>query len=281
VVGALGTALDELGIGLAVEPCEHAPDHPAIDGAQHVRIFLGGGAEGAVLVHDPELVVSRLGVSGEPVGGEGVGHRPHGGAAGALSLGGRHLGGEMEPVFVAHVLGHLPRLFDGEAFERPGQQRADEGVAPGRERQGAVDGHGAVALGRPARRLLAGEIDISVGSVFAVCSVAAGVMAVGGLPLPLGLDVVRKDLGEKLARELSLGLRDSIEYGYKHQDESIPYALGWGRGIDAKKGETFVKMYVNDLTIDMGERGKAGLKELFRRAGPKVGLPAVKEFRLV
>ncbi|HLF13796.1 MAG TPA: MqnA/MqnD/SBP family protein [Bacteroidota bacterium] len=103
----------------------------------------------------------------------------------------------------------------------------------------------------------------------------------GGLPLPLGLDVVRKDLGEKLARELSLGLRDSIEYGYKHQDESIPYALGWGRGIDAKKGETFVKMYVNDLTIDMGERGKAGLKELFRRAGPKVGLPAVKEFRLV
>jgi len=103
----------------------------------------------------------------------------------------------------------------------------------------------------------------------------------GGLPLPLGLDVVRKDLGEKLAGELSVGLRDSIDYGYKHQEESIPYALEWGRGVDAQKGETFVKMYVNDLTIDMGERGEAGLKELFRRAGETVGLPAVKEFRLV
>jgi 1,4-dihydroxy-6-naphthoate synthase len=102
-----------------------------------------------------------------------------------------------------------------------------------------------------------------------------------GLPLPLGLDVVRRDLGEKLAGELSVGLRDSIDYGYKHQDESIPYALEWGRGIDAEKGATFVKMYVNDLTIDMGARGEAGLKELFRRAGEKVGLPAVKEFRLL
>jgi 1,4-dihydroxy-6-naphthoate synthase len=102
-----------------------------------------------------------------------------------------------------------------------------------------------------------------------------------GLPLPLGLDVVRRDLGEKLAGELSVGLRDSIDYGYKHQDESIPYALEWGRGIDAEKGATFVKMYVNDLTIDMGARGEAGLKELFRRAGEKIGLPPVTEFRLV
>jgi 1,4-dihydroxy-6-naphthoate synthase len=102
-----------------------------------------------------------------------------------------------------------------------------------------------------------------------------------GLPLPLGLDVVRRDLGEKLAGELSVGLRDSIDYGYKHQEESIPYALEWGRGIDAEKGATFVKMYVNDLTIDMGARGEAGLKELFRRAGEKVGLQPVREFRLV
>ncbi len=102
-----------------------------------------------------------------------------------------------------------------------------------------------------------------------------------GLPLPLGLDVVRKDLGEKMGHDLSVGLRDSIDFGYKHQEDSIPYALEWGRGIDAQKGETFVKMYVNELTIDMGERGEAGLKELYRRASEKVGLPAVKEFRLV
>src|SRR5574340_668718 len=62
-----------------------------------------------------------------------------------------------------------------------------------------------------------------------------------GLPLPLGLDVVRKDLGEKLARRLSVGLKESIRYGYTHQEEAIPYALKWGRGIDTKLGERFVK----------------------------------------
>jgi 1,4-dihydroxy-6-naphthoate synthase len=88
----------------------------------------------------------------------------------------------------------------------------------------------------------------------------------GGLPLPLGLDVVRKDLGMDLARRLSTGLRDSIAYGYAHQEESVPYALQWGRGIDRKLGEKFVKMYVSDLTIDMGERGQRGLELLFAKA---------------
>ena len=87
-----------------------------------------------------------------------------------------------------------------------------------------------------------------------------------GLPLPLGLDVVRKDLGEELAGKLSAGLRESIAYGYAHQDESIPYALKWGRGIDTALGEKFVKMYVSGLTIDMGEKGKEALEYLFRAA---------------
>ena len=87
-----------------------------------------------------------------------------------------------------------------------------------------------------------------------------------GLPLPLGLDVVRKDLGEELARTLSCGLKESIVYGYDHQDESIPYAMKWGRGIDYALGEKFVKMYVSDVTIDMGERGKRALGLLFEKA---------------
>lgn len=91
----------------------------------------------------------------------------------------------------------------------------------------------------------------------------------GGLPLPLGLDVVRKDLGEPLARRLSKGLQDSIHYGYQHQDESIPYALEFGRGIDTALGTRFVKMYVNDVTIDMGERGQRALQILFDRAFQK------------
>ncbi len=90
-----------------------------------------------------------------------------------------------------------------------------------------------------------------------------------GLPLPLGLDLVRKDLGLDLARRLSDGLRESIAYGYAHQEESIPYALQWGRGIRRDLGEKFVKMYVSDLTVDMGERGKAALEFLFAEAGRK------------
>jgi len=87
-----------------------------------------------------------------------------------------------------------------------------------------------------------------------------------GLPLPLGLDVVRSDLGDDLAHRLSDGLRESIAYGYAHQDESIPYALRWGRGIERTLGEKFVRMYVSALTIDMGERGKQALDELYRAA---------------
>jgi len=102
-----------------------------------------------------------------------------------------------------------------------------------------------------------------------------------GLPLPLGLDLVRKDLGKELAGKLSSGLRDSIAYGYDHQDESIPYAMQWGRGIDKNLGERFVKMYVSQLTIDMGESGKKALQLLFRMGHDKRLLPVVKSFDLV
>jgi 1,4-dihydroxy-6-naphthoate synthase len=101
-----------------------------------------------------------------------------------------------------------------------------------------------------------------------------------GLPLPLGLDVVRRDMGKELARTLSLGLKESIAYGYEHKDESIPYALRWGRGIDRKLGEKFVRMYVNDLTVDMGEKGRRALEFLFERAHEKGIIPEVPAFDL-
>jgi 1,4-dihydroxy-6-naphthoate synthase len=101
-----------------------------------------------------------------------------------------------------------------------------------------------------------------------------------GLPLPLGLDVVRKDLGEELARKLSLGLKESIAYGYAHQAEAIPYAMQWGRGIDYSLGEKFVKMYVSELTIDMGEKGKRALELLFEMGTKKGLLPSMQKFEL-
>jgi len=99
----------------------------------------------------------------------------------------------------------------------------------------------------------------------------------GGLPLPLGLDVVRKDLGEQMARRLSQGLRDSIAYAYQHQEEAIPYALQFGRGIDQKLGEKFVKMYVNELTLDMGERGRHALELLYDLADQRKLIPTKPE----
>jgi 1,4-dihydroxy-6-naphthoate synthase len=102
-----------------------------------------------------------------------------------------------------------------------------------------------------------------------------------GLPLPLGLDVVRKDLGEELARKLSLGLKESIHYGYTHQDESIPYALQYGHGLDYALGEKFVKMYVSELTIDMGKKGKEALDLLFQQSTKKGLIPDIPELILV
>lgn len=102
----------------------------------------------------------------------------------------------------------------------------------------------------------------------------------GNLPLPLGLDIVRKDLGEDLARILSSGLQESIAYGYAHQDESIPYAMQWGRGIDRTLGERFVQMYVSNLTIDMGEGGKRALQLLYQRGFEKGILPEIPVLEL-
>jgi 1,4-dihydroxy-6-naphthoate synthase len=102
-----------------------------------------------------------------------------------------------------------------------------------------------------------------------------------GLPLPLGLDVVRKDLGDAMARKLSQGLKESIAFGYAHQQESIPYAMRWGRGIDYALGEKFVKMYVSDVTIDMGENGKKALELLFKMGFEKGLIPYVPNVDLV
>ena len=86
------------------------------------------------------------------------------------------------------------------------------------------------------------------------------------LPVPLGLDVVRRDLGTALMRACSIGFRASIEAAFAHEDEAIRYALQFGRGLDTAQGRKFVHMYVNDLTLDMGERGRAGLQLLYDRA---------------
>ena len=86
------------------------------------------------------------------------------------------------------------------------------------------------------------------------------------LPVPLGLDVVRRDLGPELMRAVSHGFRASIQDALDHEEEAIGYALRFGRGLDVAQGKRFVHMYVNALTLEMGEDGRRALELLYSRA---------------
>lgn len=96
-----------------------------------------------------------------------------------------------------------------------------------------------------------------------------------GLPLPLGINVTRRDLGEDLARELSEALRASIRYAHAHSDEAVGYAMRYGRGIDAETCTRFVHMYVNDYTVALGEGGRRALETLYRHAVARGLLAAI------
>ena len=91
-----------------------------------------------------------------------------------------------------------------------------------------------------------------------------------GLPLPLGINVARRDLGSENLHELSEVLRESIRAGLDARDEALEYALGFGRGLDAALADRFVGMYVNELTEDYGEEGRQAVTELLRR-GEEIG----------
>jgi 1,4-dihydroxy-6-naphthoate synthase len=87
-----------------------------------------------------------------------------------------------------------------------------------------------------------------------------------GLPLPLGGNVVRKDLGADTIREISRLLKLSIEYGLKHREEALAHALQYARDMDTPLADQFVGMYVNDWTLDYGERGRAAVRKLLDEA---------------
>lgn len=88
----------------------------------------------------------------------------------------------------------------------------------------------------------------------------------GGLPLPLGGNVIRRDLGSELMRRVSRLLHDSIACALEHRDEAIDYALRFGRGLDRTRTDRFVGMYVNELTLDYGPRGRAAVARLLDEA---------------
>jgi len=87
-----------------------------------------------------------------------------------------------------------------------------------------------------------------------------------GLPLPLGLNAIRRDLGPDAIRDVSAVLRASIDAALANRDDALAYALGFGRGLDDERGDAFVEMYVNDLTQDFADEGRTAVRELLRRA---------------
>jgi len=87
-----------------------------------------------------------------------------------------------------------------------------------------------------------------------------------GLPLPLGANAVRKDLGPQVVADVHRLLLESIRYGLEHRQEALDYALGFGRGLDPAKADQFVSMYVNDWTLDFGPRGREAVRQLLSRA---------------
>lgn len=86
-----------------------------------------------------------------------------------------------------------------------------------------------------------------------------------GLPLPLGANVLRKDLGPETIADVNRLLKASIQYGLEHRAEALDYALSFGRGLDRAKADEFVGMYVNDWTLDFGPRGRQAVAEFLAR----------------
>ncbi|HEX7938383.1 MAG TPA: MqnA/MqnD/SBP family protein [Gemmatimonadaceae bacterium] len=92
-----------------------------------------------------------------------------------------------------------------------------------------------------------------------------------GVPLPLGGNVIRTDLGRPLIERISRHLHDSIAYGLKHRSAALDHSMKFARGLDRSKADTFVGMYVNDWTLDYGPKGREAVR-LFLKRGVESGV---------
>ena len=102
-----------------------------------------------------------------------------------------------------------------------------------------------------------------------------------GLPLPLGGNVVRRDLGDSVVRQVARDLKASIQYALDHRPAALAHAKQYNRGIGDEKTDRFVGMYVNDWTVDYGERGRHAVRELLRRGHAAGLIPAPVEVEFI
>lgn len=127
----------------------------------------------------------------------------------------------------------------------------------------------AVSVGKAEAGLLIHEGQLTHESLGLHCVVDLGKWwheRTGGLPLPLGVNAVRRDLGPERMAQLSRILKASIVYGLEHRDEGLAYAMRFARGLPTATADQFVGMYVNDWTVDMGERGQESIRLFLKEA---------------
>ena len=94
-----------------------------------------------------------------------------------------------------------------------------------------------------------------------------------GLPVPLGVNVMKSEFGLDIIKKFDNFLQESIEYGLKHQDKAIDYAMKYSRGKPRELIKKFVKMYVNDVTVNMGTMGEKSIRKMFQMAKQKNLVP--------
>ena len=102
-----------------------------------------------------------------------------------------------------------------------------------------------------------------------------------GLPLPLGGNVIRKDLTPAERSEVNVILRESIRYGLAHRADGVAHAMPLARGLDTADADKFIGMYVNEVTLDYGDRGRAAIREFLARGHAAGLLPAPVELEFV
>ena len=129
-----------------------------------------------------------------------------------------------------------------------------------------------VASGRAEAGLLIheGQLTFSDKGLHKVLDLGEWWLLETGLPLPLGVNTVRRDVGTERLCDLSDVLRDAIRCGLDNRADALDYALQFGRGIDAAVADRFIEMYVNDLTEEFGDEGRMAVSELLRR-GEAIG----------
>jgi 1,4-dihydroxy-6-naphthoate synthase len=93
------------------------------------------------------------------------------------------------------------------------------------------------------------------------------------LPLPLGGNVIKRDLGKTTMERVALDIKKSIQYGLEHREEAMEYAIQFSRGLDTQRVDRFIGMYVNDLTLDYGEEGRQAVRRLLQEAYKKKIIP--------